>query len=133
MLACLSALQNAVRIKLKKAGKENRVIQSGCSEDCMACSDTGCARRFYDAENKHETKTDLKAEQKTETKSDLKAETNSETQMHAREGKITEISIGKDMEKYTELEDTNTGLTDISEELESKEVSRLQKEKGGEE
>ena len=157
VLACLSALQNAVRIKLKKAGKENRVIQSGCSEDCMACSDTGCARRFYDAENKHETKTNLKSEQKTETKSDLKAEknndtktdpkaeknnetksdpkaeTNSETEMHAREGKITEISIGKDMEKHTELEDTKTGLTDISEELESKEVSRLQKEKGGEE
>ena len=67
VLACLSALQNAVRIKLKKAGKENRVIQSGCSEDCMSCSDTGCARRFYDAEAKQEIIVEKTEKEKAES------------------------------------------------------------------
>jgi len=42
VLAALAALQNSVKNSRKKAG-------SGCSEDCMNCSDTGCSRRFYDA------------------------------------------------------------------------------------
>ena len=49
VLAALTALQNYVRIRLKKAGKKNDKIQSGCNEDCMNCGDKGCARRFYDA------------------------------------------------------------------------------------
>ena len=48
VLAALTALQNYVRIKLKKAGKENQKIQSGCNEDCMNCPDNGCSKRFYD-------------------------------------------------------------------------------------
>lgn len=47
VLASLAALQNFVKNRLKKAGKPYRKIGSGCSEDCMNCSDTGCARRFY--------------------------------------------------------------------------------------
>ncbi len=48
VLAALTALQNYVRIVGKRKGREYRKLQSGCSEDCMNCSDTGCARRFYD-------------------------------------------------------------------------------------
>ena len=48
VLAALTALQNYARAKLKKAGKPYEKIGSGCSEDCMNCSDTGCSRRFYD-------------------------------------------------------------------------------------
>lgn len=47
VLASLVALQNYVKNRLKKAGKPYEKIGSGCSEDCMNCSDTGCARRFY--------------------------------------------------------------------------------------
>lgn len=47
VLAALVAIQNLVKNKLKKAGKPYEKIGSGCSEDCMNCSDTGCARRFY--------------------------------------------------------------------------------------
>ena len=40
VLAALVALQNYVKDARKKAG-------SGCSEDCMNCSEKGCTKRFY--------------------------------------------------------------------------------------
>ena len=49
VLAMLVAAQNAVKTSRKKAGKPYEKIGSGCSEDCMNCSDQGCTRRFYDA------------------------------------------------------------------------------------
>lgn len=49
VLAMLVAAQNAVKTRRKKAGKPYEKIGSGCSEDCMNCSDQGCTRRFYDA------------------------------------------------------------------------------------
>ena len=48
VLACLTALQNYIKLKGEKAGKDRSRFQSGCNEDCMNCSDSGCARRFYD-------------------------------------------------------------------------------------
>lgn len=52
VLAALTALQNLLKDKGKKAGKDVSKIGSGCSEDCMNCSEKGCARRFYDTEEK---------------------------------------------------------------------------------
>lgn len=54
VLAALTAFQNFLKIKGEKAGKDIKKVQSGCSEDCMNCSDTGCARRFYDDTKKEE-------------------------------------------------------------------------------
>lgn len=56
VLACLTALQNYIKLRGEKAGKDVSKMQSGCNEDCMNCSDSGCARRFYDtnAEKKEE-------------------------------------------------------------------------------
>lgn len=48
VLAALTALQNYLKNVRKRAGKEHSRIQSGCSEDCMNCSDSGCSKRFYD-------------------------------------------------------------------------------------
>lgn len=48
VLACLVALQNYIKAKRRKAGKPYEKIGSGCSEDCMNCSEQGCSRRFYD-------------------------------------------------------------------------------------
>ena len=50
VLAALVALQNCVKNRRKKAGKPYEKIGSGCSEDCMNCSDKGCTRRFYDGQ-----------------------------------------------------------------------------------
>lgn len=48
VLAALTAFQNYLKITRERAGKEYEMIQSGCSEDCMNCSDKGCSKRFYD-------------------------------------------------------------------------------------
>lgn len=54
VLACLVALQNFVKQKRKKAGNAFEKIGSGCTEDCMNCSDRGCTKRFYDNSEKEE-------------------------------------------------------------------------------
>lgn len=48
VLAALTALQNRIKRNGEKKGKDTSKIQSGCSEDCMNCSDAGCSHRFYD-------------------------------------------------------------------------------------
>lgn len=48
VLAALTAIQNRIRRRGEKKGKDMSRIQSGCNEDCMNCSDTGCSHRFYD-------------------------------------------------------------------------------------
>lgn len=48
VLAALVALQNYIKNARKKAGKSYEKIGSGCSEDCMNCSEKNCAKRFYD-------------------------------------------------------------------------------------
>ena len=50
VLACLGALQNYIKAKRKKAGKPYEKIGSGCTEDCMNCSEKGCSKRFYDTD-----------------------------------------------------------------------------------
>lgn len=54
VLAALTALQNWVKSSLAKKGRDVSRIQSGCSEDCLNCPDTGCSRRFYDTESGRE-------------------------------------------------------------------------------
>lgn len=48
VLAALTAIQNKIKINGAKKGKDVSRIQSGCSEDCMNCSEAGCSHRFYD-------------------------------------------------------------------------------------
>lgn len=50
VLAALVALQNFVKAAGARAGKDTSKIGSGCSHDCMNCSEKGCAQRFYDNE-----------------------------------------------------------------------------------
>ena len=73
VLAALVALQNFVRNRLKKAGKPYEKIGSGCSEDCMNCSDTGCARRFYGSDSQAERVKVSAAEQIVKTENVEKA------------------------------------------------------------
>lgn len=47
VLAALTALQNKVKLAGERKGKDMSKIQSGCSEDCLNCSESGCSRRFY--------------------------------------------------------------------------------------
>lgn len=47
VLACLTAIQNKVKINGEKKGKDMSKIQSGCNSDCMNCVDSGCSRKFF--------------------------------------------------------------------------------------
>lgn len=51
VLAVLTAIQNYIKIRGEKKGKDVSRIQSGCNEDCMNCADSGCSKRFYDSAN----------------------------------------------------------------------------------
>jgi len=51
VLAALTALQNYLKIRGEKKGKDMSKVQSGCNEDCLNCGVDGCSRRFYDTEN----------------------------------------------------------------------------------
>lgn len=48
VLAALTALQNYLKIRGEKKGKDMSKVQSGCNEDCMNCGVDGCSKRFYD-------------------------------------------------------------------------------------
>ncbi len=51
VLACLTALQNKIKAIGERNGKDMSKVGSGCSEDCMNCSEAGCGRRkFYDTD-----------------------------------------------------------------------------------
>ncbi len=52
VLAGLTALQNFLKIRGAKKGKDTSKIGFGCSHDCMNCGEKGCAERFYDANAK---------------------------------------------------------------------------------
>ena len=45
VLACLTAIQNYIKIQGEKKGKDMSKIQSGCNCDCINCKDTGCNKR----------------------------------------------------------------------------------------
>lgn len=49
ILAILTAIQNVIKEKGKKAGKDVSKIQSGCNSDCMNCKDSSCAKYPTDA------------------------------------------------------------------------------------
>ncbi len=48
VLAALTALQNRVKRSMQEKGRSADKIQSGCSTDCTACGESGCAHRFVD-------------------------------------------------------------------------------------
>ena len=69
VLATLTMIQNVIKDKGAKAGKDTSKIGSGCSHDCLSCSDTGCAHRIVDNTVKEETPaTEVKEEKTVEEK-----------------------------------------------------------------
>ena len=71
VLATLTMIQNVIKDKGAKAGKDTSKIGSGCSSDCMNCSDMGCARRMVDNTVKEEAPaTEVNEEKKVEEKTE---------------------------------------------------------------
>ena len=81
VLACLTAIQNYIKIQGEKKGKDMSKIQSGCNCDCMNCGDFGCSKRTQEevkagageeTKVKEETKPEVKEEIKEEVKPEAK-------------------------------------------------------------
>ena len=51
VLACLTAIQNKIKIAGEKKGKDMSKIQSGCGFDCMNCNVSHCPDRTTNEEN----------------------------------------------------------------------------------
>ena len=69
VLATLTMIQNVIKDKGAKAGKDTSKIGSGCSHDCMSCGDMGCAHRIVDNTVKEEAPaTEVKEEKTVEEK-----------------------------------------------------------------
>lgn len=81
VLAALTALQNYVKQRLARSGRENKKIQSGCSEDCLNCAESGCAKKFYDTsgDGKESQQSGKKTEQKSEENAEQKNDEEFET------------------------------------------------------
>lgn len=88
VLAALTALQNWVKIRGEKKGKDMSKIQSGCNEDCMNCGDKGCSRRFYDPDQET-AETKKKADKKTSKDTEKRSE--AETKEPENESDIVDL------------------------------------------
>ncbi len=100
VLATLTMIQNVIKDKGAKAGKDTSKIGSGCSSDCMNCSDTGCSRRLVDNTEKVNKETSAK-EVKVENKE--KAET--KNAVETKEDPAKEKTASSDEVKEEKAED----------------------------
>ena len=75
VLATLTMIQNVIKDKGAKAGKDTSKIGSGCSHDCMSCGDMGCAHRIVDNTVKEEVNaTETVKEEKASVSKPVKEE-----------------------------------------------------------
>lgn len=74
-LAILTAIQNVIKEKGKKAGKDVSKIQSGCNSDCVNCKDSSCAKNPVDVEEViSEESENLQADEKNEESNSLQVD-----------------------------------------------------------
>lgn len=90
VLAALTALQNYLKIRGEKKGKDMSKVQSGCNEDCLNCGVDGCSRRFYDT-----------GEDVSETEAISETEVISETEAIPEEAVTEEVPAKKAAAKKT--------------------------------
>ncbi len=64
VLAVLTAIQNKIKINGEKKGKDMSKWQSGCSNDCMNCAESGCSHRLYDMEKEAGANEDMQEKEK---------------------------------------------------------------------
>ena len=102
VLAALTALQNYLKTIGKKKGKDVTKIQSGCSEDCMNCSDSGCSKRFYDTESDKKKDADTGKKAK---KADLESKTKTEKETSGQESVVEKDVINKKNDDGLEILD----------------------------
>lgn len=133
VLAALTALQNYIRIRQKKAGKEPKK-PAGCVEDCQNCAESGCGMRFYDAEGKKDAikKTNKKAmaEAVSETPKKAPAEAVSETPKKAPAKAASETP--KKAPAENGIKENAPAANEVKEKEDSEKKAEEENKKGGE-
>lgn len=104
ILATLTAIQNVIKEKGRKAGKDVSKIQSGCNSDCMNCGDSACSRRLVEIEE--DTKESLEAEQPEEKEEHIEKESAEEkkTDKKKKKPKMTLLEATQEID-IVELEE----------------------------
>lgn len=91
VLATLTAIQNKIKISGTKKGKDMSRIQSGCGQDCLNCSEVGCAGRTVP--QREETK--IKDTKVEETKVEKTKEERTKIEEKKKEEPVVEIEPKK--------------------------------------
>lgn len=137
VLAVLTAIQNFIKIRGEKRGKDMSKIGSGCGGDCMHCGEGACAERKEEVkeeavkaekkavkeDTKVEEKTDeenVKAEKKT-AKEDAKAEEKEESdtaeELQAEEKELSEKKPAKEKKSKADKKNKKKPVTEESTEI----------------
>ena len=96
VLATLTMIQNVIKDKGAKAGKDTSKIGSGCSHDCMSCGESGCAHRIVDNTVKEDKAV---AETKPAKEKDKKEKSEAKTSDDSQLNEILESNETDDSEK----------------------------------
>lgn len=134
VLAGLTAIQNYIKIRGEKKGKDMSKIQSGCNCDCMNCGDMGCSKRTQE-EVKEEPKPKVKEEvkekvERKENKPEVKEETSDKevkgkaskevvdelffiSEVKMKEADIEVVDLEKDNEEAAENKDVDAVAEDV--------------------
>ena len=113
ILAILTAIQNVMKEKGKKAGKDVSKIQSGCNSDCMNCNDSDCSKRMIEEEVMHSVQVEITVsatEESIEEEPVTKAAEEGAPEKSASkdaEESVPEESAAKETEESTPKESTS--------------------------
>ena len=150
VLACLTAIQNYIKIQGEKKGKDMSKIQSGCNCDCMNCGDKGCNHRTAQAkaedvktdavETEEVKKAAVKAEEKAEAVTTEAAKTQENTPTVKEETvkgeKPTEVVDELFFISEVKMKEADIEIIDLEQEVEeesfeSEECDDEEKQEGG--
>lgn len=120
VLAVLTAIQNFVKIRGEKRGKDMSKIGSGCGGDCMLCGENGCADR------KEETSSEDKVAVATTEESE-KAEEPVKAEK-AKKVKKADVRKEKQKEKLKEKQDKKNKKKEVIIKEDDTEIIDLDKE-----
>ena len=110
VLAMLTAIQNFVKIRGEKQGKDMSKIGSGCSHDCLHCMDGSCA------DNQNEALFESAKEEEAEEETEVKPETVRSREALKKQKKETPEKKQKRREEERQETEESMEFIDLDEE-----------------
>lgn len=78
VLAVLTAIQNAFKIRGEKKGKVNSKIQTGCNSDCVTCGSSSCTTKFFGVEEESHSENEVKMKKPIKKKKNINEDTDTD-------------------------------------------------------